>query len=385
MEKSYPDCIMIIDDDPSVTEGLALALQNRGRRIITCNDVESAELILDRVVPSLIVADVQFSGMFGYEGLDFIRYALDRSSSMRVVIMTGKPSSELKAEAMRRGAIAFLGKPFEVAALEPFLEGPGNDDGEIPVVRVPVLDEIVVSDDLVPVFQPIYRINDAHQVRVFAFEALTRLRTESPISAPDTLFEYASRKKRVVDLELSCMMQSLSHGRSLVERGCLFLNVHPKALSADGRLVRTLIQQAGECGIPLDKLVIEITEQSSFSDHAAAERAFGTLRDAGVRLALDDVGVAYSHFPMLDVIRPSYLKISQHFGCSFEEDPTKVKIVRNILSLARDLSAEVILEGVESAATVEAAIDLGIRLVQGYHYGRPALAAVVYDADGLPA
>ena len=49
----------------------------------------------------------------------------------------------------------------------------------------------------------------------------------------------------------------------------------------------------------------------------------------------------------------------------------RTKIVRNIVSLAQDLEVEVILEGVESAATARAARELGITLMQGYFYGKP--------------
>lgn len=59
-------------------------------------------------------------------------------------------------------------------------------------------------------------------------------------------------------------------------------------------------------------------------------------------------------------IRPSLLKISQHFGTDFETDSTKMKIVMNLLSLARDFNSALILEGVENEGTAEAAVDLRI-------------------------
>jgi EAL domain-containing protein (putative c-di-GMP-specific phosphodiesterase class I) len=84
--------------------------------------------------------------------------------------------------------------------------------------------------------------------------------------------------------------------------------------------------------------------------------------------------VAYSHLPMLDQVRPSFLKISQHFGTAFESDPTKMKIVRNLLSLARDFECDLIVEGIEHAATAVAAERLGIKYAQGFYFHRPAEA-----------
>ena len=86
---------------------------------------------------------------------------------------------------------------------------------------------------------------------------------------------------------------------------------------------------------------------------------------------LDDLGVAYSHLPMIDRVGPSFLKVSQDFGTGFENDSTKRKIVQNQLSLANDFGCELILEGIEDLPTARAAQDLQIPLGQGFLFGRP--------------
>ena len=67
--------VLLLDDDVMITEGLAAGLEREGRTVVTCNDVESAELIVQRFQPSHIVADIRISGQFSFEGLDLIRYA----------------------------------------------------------------------------------------------------------------------------------------------------------------------------------------------------------------------------------------------------------------------------------------------------------------------
>jgi EAL domain-containing protein (putative c-di-GMP-specific phosphodiesterase class I) len=106
------------------------------------------------------------------------------------------------------------------------------------------------------------------------------------------------------------------------------------------------------------------------------------LKKEGVRFAFDDVGIAYSHLPYLDSVRPSFLKISQEFGTGFEADPTKTKIVRNLLSLATDFECDLVLEGIETADTAITAADLGIKYGQGYYFARPAEASTFVAAAG---
>lgn len=380
VQASESQVVLILDDDLMVTEGLAAGLEREGRTIITCNDVESAQLMVERLNPSHIVSDIRISGPFGFEGLDFIRYAKRYCPESRIILMTGDAPDALQLEASERGAVAFLRKPFEIGELESVIDllacSPlSSTANQTRVIRVPLLDEIVASKDLVPFFQPIVAL--APGWHPIGYEALARYRTDSPMRNPAVLFDYAGRKQRVADLEMACIQSALHYGAPLASGGLMFLNVHPDALAAGTRLYHTVIDQAKSAAVPFDRVVLEITEQSSLHDSRAVLDAVAKLRNLGVRFAFDDLGVAYSHLPFMDRIRPAFLKISQHFGTAFETDSTKMKIVMNLLSLARDFNCDLILEGIESAETAAAALDLGIPFGQGFFFGYPAEASIV--------
>ena len=100
--------VLLLDDDVAITEGLSIGLEREGRTIITCNDVESAELIVERLHPSHIVADIRISGPFGFEGLDFIRFAKKHTPDSRIILISGDAGEALQLEASERGAAAFL-------------------------------------------------------------------------------------------------------------------------------------------------------------------------------------------------------------------------------------------------------------------------------------
>ena len=57
--------------------------------------------------------------------------------------------------------------------------------------------------------------------------------------------------------------------------------------------------------------------------------------------------------------------------------PWRRSVVHNIQSFAKEVGCAVIVEGIETAATAEAALEMGIELGQGYYFGRPMLAANV--------
>ena len=370
--------VLLLDDDVAITEGLALGLEREGRTVITCNDLQSAQLIVERMYPSHIIADIRLTGEFGYEGLDFIRYAKRYTPESRIILISGEASDSLQLEASERGAVAFLKKPFGVAELDATLNllhcsEVSARNGEERIIRMELLEDIIRSSDLYAVFQPIVTLGPV--TRVFGYESLARLRTNTPMRSPELLFKYASRKQRVNELEVACIERALRDGAPLANRALMFLNVHPDVFGSGAAFGDLLVSNAQSAGVGLDRIVLEITEQASLSGTAPVLKCISDLRDKGVRFAFDDVGVAYSHLPLMDAIKPSFLKVSQHFGTGFENDATRTKIVKNLLSLASDFRSTLILEGIEEASTAAAATELGIPLGQGFFFAKPAEAA----------
>jgi EAL domain-containing protein (putative c-di-GMP-specific phosphodiesterase class I) len=368
------ETILLIDDDQIITEGLGAALQRDGRTIITCNDIESAEIIVERMQPSHVVTDIRLSGPFAFEGLDFIRFVRRNAPESRVVLMSGQPSEAIRHEASERGAVALLSKPFDVRELDAVLHmsapsASAASTVDHPVIRIPLLDELLGSEDLRPFFQPIVSLDGTR--RVIGYESLARFRTDSPLRNPEMLFRYAARKQRIIDLELACLTATMRAAASLPPTASIFVNVHPLAFHEEARLVEHLERGLSNNGLAADRFVVEITEQAPLPNGPGLVNTVAAIRNLGMRFAFDDVGIAYSHLPFMDVVRPSYLKISQDFGSDFETDATRTKIVKNIASLAADFGCQTILEGIETASTARAAEMLNVPLGQGYLFGRP--------------
>jgi EAL domain-containing protein (putative c-di-GMP-specific phosphodiesterase class I) len=360
--------ILIVDDDAVVTEGLADVLSRRGREIVTCSTIESAQLVVERMPMDCVITDVRLTGPFRNEGLDFIGDVKRHSPGATVSLITGAPSAQLTREAHRRGAAAVLAKPFELTRIEELVGDPSSDE-EPRLEVIPSIDDVVGSPFLMPFFQPVMELSGAGIVH--GFEALARFETDSFLHMPEALFVYAARTGRIADLELACIRATFARCAPLAARGAkIFINIHP-SLIGSRRLIATLDEMIATSNVPAAQIVLEITEQESLGEARGVARQCAALRSRGFTFALDDVGVAYSHLPHIDAISPKYLKVSQEFGGSFERDATKTKIVRNVLSLARDFDCQLVLEGVETASTRDAARDEGITLAQGYFFGRP--------------
>ncbi|MDP9194864.1 MAG: EAL domain-containing protein [Acidobacteriota bacterium] len=373
-ERQY---ILLADDDDTITEALSFTLERPGRTVILCSDIDAAEIALTRYPVTHLVTDVQFSGDFGFEGLHFLGRVRAQAPRCSILLMTGNATPSLRQAAGVHGA-SVLAKPFSTAALETALGTPAASettpaswDAPYEVIRIPSIEEILRGDGLSIAFQPIVRLTPNGST-TFAYEALTRV-AGNWVNGPAPLFEYAERRGKLPELNIAMMTRAIEEASALSEDSAIFINIDPLTFCKP-QLVPALRRAAARANLAMDRIVLEITERSGFSDDAAGP-IFDELLAAGVRFALDDHGSAYSHLGQISRIRPSFIKISNCFGTAFEEDETKRRIVRHTVALARDFGCETILEGIESDATARAAIDEGVLLAQGFHFSRARAAS----------
>jgi diguanylate cyclase (GGDEF)-like protein len=138
-------------------------------------------------------------------------------------------------------------------------------------------------------------------------------------------------------------------------------------------------------GIEPQQLVLEITESVLVKDAELIASKLEQLRKVGVRLALDDFGTGYSSLSYLRSLPLDILKIAMPFVEGINRGEQESSFVRMIIELARTLGLEVIAEGIESSAQLEALRELGCELGQGFYLGLPtgvdASTRVVLAAD----
>jgi EAL domain-containing protein (putative c-di-GMP-specific phosphodiesterase class I) len=360
--------ILILDRDRDSATRSARALAAPDRLVFTGCDAALGSLVARRMPLQAVVTEGQIAGAFVYDGLEVVDGVRRMSTQCRILVAGEDLPRPVAKEAMRRGASGVLPRPFDDDALRDSVGLSARGEGVI--LHIPTIDEFVRSEHLRPAFQPIVDLTDSR--RETGFESLARYQqADLPFCDPCFLFDYARGCGKTVELDLACLRRTLAAAPRYARDGKVFINVHPRAIADGDRFARTLFAAATDSGVPLDRVVLEITEQEKFEATPSTMGALDELRAAGVEYALDDVGASYSHLDLIDRIRPSYLKISHEFGTDFEKDASRRKIIRNILALATDFDCEIILEGVESEDTSRAATEIGARYAQGFLYAHP--------------
>ena len=127
-------------------------------------------------------------------------------------------------------------------------------------------------------------------------------------------------------------------------------------------------------GVPPERLVLEVTEQTVMADPETALTVMRGLAAIGVIFSVDDFGTGYSSLTYLRMLPVAELKIDRSF---IGDDCGEVDqdIVETIIALSRRLGLKVVAEGIESHDATDYLRSAGCDVGQGFHLGRPVPAA----------
>ncbi|MBN4054392.1 sigma-54-dependent Fis family transcriptional regulator, partial [Nitrospira defluvii] len=103
--------ILIVDNEKSMREFLAIVLKKEGYRCATAEDGERALKIVEKNQFDLVLSDIKMPKV---DGIELLKTLKERSPETAVVMMTAFASTETAIEAMKEGAYDYLTKPFQI-------------------------------------------------------------------------------------------------------------------------------------------------------------------------------------------------------------------------------------------------------------------------------
>ena len=201
-------------------------------------------------------------------------------------------------------------------------------------------------------------------------EALSRFPAEWGLT-PDVVFAQAHGVGQGDRLELLALERAAAHLPDVT--GYVSLNVSPATLLTP------------ECldllaGLPLPRVLLELSEHDQVADYDALREALQPLRARGLRLAIDDVGAGFSSLRHIVVTSPDVIKMDRSIVSHVDTDPVLAKLARSLVEFAHGIDVRIVAEGVETAAEHAMLRALGVDDGQGWHFGRPGPAELLWDA-----
>ena len=234
------------------------------------------------------------------------------------------------------------------------------------------IQRIVESGGLECVFQPIVALETGEPV---GFEALARFDSE-PVRNPGAWFAEATALGYALELEIAAVEAAISCIDRLPSDTFMTLNVSPVSIMST-RLRETIGR------VPLDRIIVEVTEHASITDYPKLRAAIGALRRGGARLAVDDVGAGHASLRHILQLDPDLIKLDVSLTREIQTQRTQRAMASALVTFAREVGASVIAVGIETEAELAVIRELGVPLGQGYYFGRPDSPEVLWEANDL--
>lgn len=225
-------------------------------------------------------------------------------------------------------------------------------------------------------FQPKLNLRSG---KVDACEALARwVRADQAIVGPARFIPVAEESGLIGQLSDAILREACWKAASWARAGRpanVAVNVSALQLRSD-RFAEGVLRTVEHAGLSPSCLELEITESVAMGDPERTARVIGPLREAGVRMAIDDFGCGHSSLATLSKLPFDVIKIDQQFVRALERgDSQAAAIIDMILALARTLGMEVVAEGVERRTEAEFMAARGCHWAQGFLYGAAVSAA----------
>jgi EAL domain-containing protein (putative c-di-GMP-specific phosphodiesterase class I) len=221
-------------------------------------------------------------------------------------------------------------------------------------------------------YQPIV---DIHTGEAAYYEVLIRMLGDNgKLIPPSAFLPAANRFGLMVDIDqwvIRNALNKLAEFRTDNESVRFTINVSGNIFERPD-FFEYLQKTLDTTGVPLDAIVLEITEQVAVRNMGAASLLIAELAERGCKFAIDDFGAGYSSYNYLKTLPVDFVKIDGSFVSNLADDKIDQKIVSSISEIAAATNSKTIAEHVQDYATFELLRELGVDYAQGHFLGRPA-------------
>ena len=288
------------------------------------------------------------------------------------------PQDGVGAQLLRRADIAMFSARTSHVGVRRYDSTADHHDSDR-LALVSELRRALAADELVLHFQPTLRLRDDE---VGTVEALVRWHhPRHGLLYPDSFLPAAEQTGLIdplTDWVLATALEQVREWDRLGAHVDVAVNVSARNLTSPGFADRVL-DAVHRSGLVPRRLVLEVTETAVFVDVDRATTELRRLRDAGIRISLDDFGQGSTSLGYLGRLPLTELKIDRAFVTDMTTASDHAAIVLSVIELAHNLGMSVVAEGVEDEQTLVALRRCGCDVAQGYVLARPMPSSALLD------
>ncbi len=365
--------ILIVDDEPAVTQLLTILLSSHG---YSTKIAETGRQALESITPQidLILLDLLLPDSSGSNICHQLK-SNAQTKDIPIIVISGLQNKANRIESLYLGAEDYITKPFEPEELfarmdvvlrrhNPHLNEVHAQEHQETIVE---LKRIIDTESVNVRFQPIYFLKP---MRLLGLEMLSRPQTFFPMLNPEIFFRSALKYGVYYEVEMIGWRKALKMAAENFDgKQKLFLNCDPYLM--ENEKFTQVKEEFSGYGLSTSDVFLEITERSAVIAYDVFYERLREYRQDGFKIAVDDMGAGYSSLESIIEIRPEAIKLDRHIINGVSQDFYKSSIVKLFVSFCRENAIICVAEGIETKEDFNALVALGVDAGQGYYLCRP--------------
>ena len=371
--------IVVIDDDSFMINVVTRLLGSMGyKNVQSASNGKAAIKIMDGRSFDLVISDLRMPDM---DGIELMRHLAVMEPCPSVILMSGvdkkiMASAERLAKVHQLSLLGTIIKPVKRDELERLI---GKLDtttktkkkGHLKSLPVEEVKEGIAAGRVMVFLQP--KVTMSNKVVVGA-EALARWKNDDGSVLGPAAFVPVAEKyglmTELTDAVIDSALAIMVGWPAIASNLKISINVSIDNLSDVGFADR-LVAKAKAAQVPLDRLVLEITETKIMENLKEPLDILSRLCMQGTGLAIDDFGTGAAGFESLQALPFTELKIDRAFVHGASNDADKMTILQSIFAVAQRLEIETVAEGVEDQDDWDLLASMNCDLVQGFIIAKP--------------
>ncbi len=209
---------------------------------------------------------------------------------------------------------------------------------------------------------------------IIGAESLARWFCNGVVLYPTEFVPILEQEGMVASLDLYVLKKTCGFIKSWIDRDIEPIPVSVNFSRRDlnyKNLAKEIVEIIDSTGVERKYIQVEVTETASEDERILMTNFLKELKRNEIKTAIDDFGTGYSSLSTLRDFPVTMIKIDKSFIDNEEINDNDVIVLRNIISMAKELGIEVLAEGVERQDQVELLKTVGCRFVQGFLYDNP--------------
>ncbi|QSO46564.1 EAL domain-containing protein [Alicyclobacillus mengziensis] len=219
-----------------------------------------------------------------------------------------------------------------------------------------------------------------HAAPLHGFEILNRPFLGTEFSSVEEFYSFSASHGRSRALDVYTINLGLQRFRDAAfadnfqwKQALVFVNIHLSTLFSDEWL-----DLMARLPLPVSSVVLELSEREGLDTYS--DRDVGLmmrdLQEAGIKVAVDDVGMGYSGLHTLAMVHPDYVKIDRQLVFNIDHDPYRQHMMRSLVEYWTREGVSTIAEGIEREQEAAFFTEIGATFGQGYWFHKPEPVAV---------